>query len=93
MGATSKEMHMIFLDIESAYRPRVGFTDAADFLLDKRGKLANQESFTVLGTPDKVITQLVRDVFGVLCLHTHQYNKCSSLCEVPVGAALPLLER
>jgi len=37
--------------------------------------------------------QFIRDVFGVLCLHTHQYTMCSSLTEEPHWAALPLLER
>jgi hypothetical protein len=32
----------------------------------------------VRGIPDKVISQLLRDVFGVLRIHTQQYNMCSS---------------
>ncbi len=86
-------MDMIFLHIERAYRPGVGFADATDFLLDKRGDLASQDAFPVLGTPDKVIGSFVRDMFGVLCIHARQYYICSNPCEVPVGAALPLLER
>jgi hypothetical protein len=63
----SKEMHMIGLDIERPYRPGVGFTDAANFLFHKRSKLANQNLLAVFGTPDKVISQFIGDVFGVLC--------------------------
>jgi hypothetical protein len=40
-----------------------------------------------------VIGQFGGDVFGVLCIHIRQYNRCSNLTEVPVGAALPLLAR
>ncbi len=84
---------MIFLHIERAYGPGVDFADAADFLFHKRSKLVSQDAFAVLGTPDEVIGQFVGDVFGVLCIHIRQYNRCSNLTEVPVGAALPLLER
>jgi hypothetical protein len=83
---------MLCLHIESAYRPGIGFADAVDFPFHKRRKLARQNLFAIFGTPDKVIGQLVGDVFGVLCLHTHHCNICSNLCEVPVRAALPLLE-
>jgi hypothetical protein len=86
-------MDMIFLYIERTYRPGVGFADATDFLLDKRGDLASQDVFPVLGTPDKVIGSFVGDVFGVLCIHACQYNVSSNSCEVPVEAALPLLAR
>jgi hypothetical protein len=61
---------MIFLHVECAYRPGVRFADSTDFLFDKCRKLAHQNLFPVLRTPDKVIGQLIRDVFGVLCLHT-----------------------
>ena len=88
----SKEMHMIGLDIERPYRPGVGFTDAANFLFHKRSKLANQNLLAVFGTSDKVISQFIGDVFGVLCIHTCHCNICSNSCEVPVGAALPLDE-
>ena len=85
-------MDMICLRIERPYRPGIGFTDTADFLFDKRRKFANENLFAVFGTPDKVIGQFIGDVFGVLCIHTHQYSICSNSYEVPVGAALPLLE-
>ena len=84
---------MIGLDIERPYRPGVGFADAANCLFHKRSKLANQNLLAVCGTPDKVISQLIGDVFGVLCIHTQHYHRCSSLPEVPSRAALPLLER
>ena len=89
----SKEMHMIGLDIERPYRPGVGFADAANCLFHKRSKLANQNLLAVFGTSDKVISQFIGDVFGVLYIHTQHYNRCSSLPEVPSRAALPLLER
>ena len=89
----SKEMHMIGLDIERPYRPGVGFTDAANCLFHTRSKLANQNLLAVFGTPDKVISQLIGDVFGVLCIHTQHYHRCSSLPEVLRRAALPLLDR
>src|SRR5260370_5530676 len=89
----SKDILVVFLDIESAYGPGSGFADAAYFLFDKRSKLADQNLLTIFGTPDKVVGHFVGDVFGVLCLHTRQYNKRSHLLEEPIGAALPLLER
>src|SRR5258706_5208463 len=85
-------MDMIFLDIERTYRRGVDFTDSADFLFHKRGELANQNLLTVLGTPDKVIGSLVRNVFDMLRIHLQHYNICSSFPEVPRWAALPLLE-
>jgi hypothetical protein len=63
------------------------------FLFHKCRNLSGQEMFPVLGTPDKVIGSFVGDVFGVLCLHPRHCNMCSNPCEVPVRAALPLLER
>jgi hypothetical protein len=46
----------------------------------------------IFGTPDKMVSQLVGDVFGVLRIHTRQYDMCSNSCEVPERAALPLDE-
>jgi hypothetical protein len=54
-GSIEKEMHMIWLNIECAYRPGVGFTDTADFLFEKCSEFPNQNLLPVLGTPDKVI--------------------------------------
>ncbi len=54
-GATYKEMHMIFLYVESAYRPGVGSSDAADLLFDKCCYLISEDTSPVLGTPDEVI--------------------------------------
>jgi len=85
-------MHMIFLHVKRTYRPGVRFAETTDFLFDKQSKLANQNLFPLLGAPDKVIGQFIRDVFGVLCIHTQQYNICSTSCEVPEWAALPLDE-
>jgi len=86
-------MHVIFLDSESASRPGVRFANPVPFLFHKCCNLSGQVVFPVLGTPDKVIGSFVGDVFGVLCLHTRYCNMCSNPCEVPVRAALPLLER
>ena len=86
-------MDMIVLNIESAYRPGVGEADAANFLFDKRSKLADQNLLTIFETPDKVIGQCVGDVFGLLRFHPCQYNRCSHFVEGHVRAALPLLER
>ena len=86
-------MDMIFLDIERTYRPGIGVTNPAEFLFDTCCNPPGQDAFAVLGTPDKVIGQFVSDMFGMLHIHTRQYNICSNSCEVPVGTALPLLER
>ena len=83
---------MIFLNVESASRPGVGFADPAKFLFDKRSNVPGQDVFALLGTPDKVIGSFVGDVFDVLRLHTHHYNMCSSFTEEPHWDALPLLE-
>ncbi len=83
---------MIWLHVERAYRPGVSFTDAANFPFDKRRQLPNKNLFAVFGTPDKMVSQLVSDVFGVQCIHTRQCNKCSKSCIVPLWAPLPLDE-
>jgi hypothetical protein len=72
---------MIFPHIERAYRPGVDFTDAADFLFYKRGNLPSQDAFAIFGTPDKVISQFVGDMFGALCIHTQHDHICSNLIE------------
>jgi hypothetical protein len=70
----AKEMHMISLDTERSYRPDVRFTDTADFLVEKRCQLPNQNLCAVCGTPDKMVGYFVGDMFALLCIHTHQYN-------------------
>ncbi len=70
-GSTEKEMHMICLHIERAYRPGIGFADAVDFPFYKRRELAGQNLLAVFGTPDKVIGQFVGDALGVLCMHPY----------------------
>ena len=82
---------MVWLDIERAYRPGLLSTDSAYLLLDKRRKIPDQNIFAVFGAPDKVVSQLVGDVFGVQCIHTRQYNICSNPCEVHGKAGLPPL--
>jgi hypothetical protein len=71
-------MDVIFLHVESAYRPGVRFANTTDFLFDKHRKLANKNLFPIFGAPDKVIGQFIGDVFGVLYTHTQQYNLCSN---------------
>jgi hypothetical protein len=39
-----------------------------------------------------MVSQLVGDVFGMLCIHTPNYNMCSKPLEEPRRAALPLDE-
>ncbi|HXZ03253.1 MAG TPA: hypothetical protein VEH81_00390, partial [Ktedonobacteraceae bacterium] len=56
--------------IKRTCRPGVREAGTTDFLFDKQSKLANQYRFPMLGAPDKVIGQFIRDVFGVLCIHT-----------------------
>ena len=72
-------MHMIGLHVKGTYRPGVRFTDTTNFLFDQRSQLANENLFAVFRTSDKIVSQLVGDVFGVLCIHTQHDNKCSSL--------------
>ena len=81
---------MIFLNSERTYRPGVGFTDATDFLFEKRSKPANENLLPIFRAPDKMVSQLVGDMFGVLRIHTLHYNKRSLFPKVPRWAALPL---
>ena len=86
-------MHVIGLDVHRSSGPGVIRTDATNLLFDEHGDLAHKNLLAVFGTSDKVISQFIGDVFGVLYIHTQHYNRCSSLPEVPSRAALPLLER
>ncbi len=86
-------MHMVGLDVHCSNVPGILGTDATNLLFKKRGDLAHEKLLAILWTPDKMVGQFVGDMFGVLYIHTRQYNKCSNTCEVPAGAALPLLER
>jgi hypothetical protein len=85
----AKEMDMIFLHIERTYRPGVGFTETTNFLFDECSQLAHQNLFPLLGTPDKVVSQLIRDMLGLLRIHACHYNRCSNSCEVPREGRLP----
>jgi hypothetical protein len=40
-----------------------------------------------------MVSELVGDVFGMLCFHPPQSKRCSNLVEGRIWAALPLLER
>ena len=84
-----KEMDMVWLDVYRANRPVPCFADPTDFLLNERCQLAHQNLLPVLGAPDKVIGQLIGDVFGVLRIHTTDCNRCSRFSEEPARAALP----
>jgi hypothetical protein len=61
-------------------------------LFEKRGNPANQNLFAVFGTPDKVVSELIPNMFGVLRIHTSYYTMRSSFSLLPRGAALPLDE-
>ena len=63
-------MHMVRLDAHCSNSPGILDTDAANLLFEKRCKLANKNLFAVFGAPDKMVSQLVGDVFGVLRIHT-----------------------
>jgi hypothetical protein len=54
-GSTQKQMEVIRLEVESTYRPGVYFTNPAEFLLDKRSNLPDQDAFAICGTPDKLM--------------------------------------
>ncbi len=82
-------MHVVWLDIERPNAPLPRLTNAAKFLFNTYSKLANQNLFPVFGAPDKVIGQLIRHVFGMLCVHLQHCNRCSSFSEEPRWAALP----
>ena len=71
-------MHMIFPQIQRAYHPGIDFTGAADFLFYKRCSLPGQDAFPIVGTPDKVISQFVGGMFGMLCIHIQFYYICSN---------------
>lgn len=47
-------------------------TDAANLLFDERSDLANENLFAVIWASDKVVAELVGDVFGVLRIHPQQ---------------------
>jgi hypothetical protein len=83
---------VIRLSIECAYRPGIRFTDATAFLFDTRRQFPNQNLFSLLGTPDKVIGQFIRDVFGVLPIHTQHYYECSLFRKSHVGPPYPYLK-
>ncbi len=85
-------MYMIGLDVHCSNGPGILSTDATNLLFKKRGNLANENLFPVFGTPDKMVGQLIRGVFGVLRIHTRHYNTCSNSLEGPRWAALPLDE-
>ena len=85
-------MHMVGLDVHCSNEPGILSTDATNLLFKKRGNLADQNLFAVFGAPDKVIGQLIRDVFGVLRIHTPNYNMCSNSLEELRWVALPLDE-
>ena len=83
---------MVRLDVQSANGPALFSTDTTNLLFKKRGELADQNLFAVVGTPDKVIGQLVGNMFGMLRIHTPHYNMCSNFSLFPRWAALPLDE-
>jgi hypothetical protein len=85
-------MYMVRLDVQRSDDPALLRADAADFLFKKRRQFPNQNLFALFGTPDKMVSELIRDMFGMLCIHTPNYNMCSNSLEGPPRAALPLDE-
>jgi hypothetical protein len=64
------DRHVVGLDVHRSNGPDILDTDATNLLCKKRGNLADQNLFAVFGTPDKMVGQLLRDMFGVLRIHT-----------------------
>jgi hypothetical protein len=65
-------MHVIGLDVHRSSGPGVIRTDATNLLFDECGDLAHTNLLTVCGAPDKMAAELIRNMFGVLCIHTQQ---------------------
>lgn len=85
-------MHMVRLDVHCSNGPGILSIGATNLSFKKCGNLANQNLFAVFWTPDEMVSQLLRDVFGVLCIPTPYYNMCSNFSLLPGWAALPLDE-
>ena len=83
---------MVGLDVHCSNGPGILSTDATNLLFKKRGNPAHENLFVLFGTPDKMVSQLVRDMFGVLCIHPPQFHRCSNSLEELRRAALPLDE-
>ena len=66
-------MHVIGLDVHRSSGPGVIRTDASNRLFDERGDLAHKNLLAVFGTPDKMVAELIRNLFGVLRIHTQQF--------------------
>ena len=65
-------MHVIGLDVHRSSGPGVIRTDATNLLFDERGDLAHKNLLAVCGAPDKMVAELIRNMFGVLRIHTQQ---------------------
>jgi hypothetical protein len=63
-------MYMVRLDVHCSNEPSILSADATNLLFKKRGNLADQNLFALCGTPDKMVSQLVGDVLGMLRIHT-----------------------
>jgi hypothetical protein len=63
-----------------------------NFLLHTCGNLACEDTLAVLGTPDEVISELVGDVFGMLCFHPRQITFVLALRQPVFGPAYPYLK-
>ena len=86
-------MHVIGLDVHRSSGPGVIRTDATNLLFDERGDLAHKNLLAVYGAPDNTVAELIRNMFGVLCIHTQQLKQVFYISGRVVGGALPLLER
>ena len=80
---------MLWLDVHRSDRPMILSTDAPDLWFKERGDRADQNLFAVVGTPDKMGSQPVGDMFGMLHIHTPHAHMCSDFSLLSRGAALP----
>jgi hypothetical protein len=59
-----------------------------NLLFKKRGDLAHENLLAIIWAPDKVVGQLVGNVFGMLRIHIRQYNMCSTFSIFPLWGRL-----
>ncbi len=65
-------MQVIGLDVHHSSGPGVIRTDATNLLFDERGDLAHKNLLAVCGAPDKMVAELICNMFGVLHIHTQK---------------------
>jgi len=65
-------MHVIGLDAHRSSGPGVIRTNTTNLLFDERGDLAHKNLLAVCGAPDKMVAELICNMFGVLHIHTQK---------------------